>query len=433
MRQIIPFILAIAGCYRLPALDYQAGKVIDTVLVSSNKSESYALYLPSDYNTKSRWPVLYFFEPGGRGSLPVNTYAALAEANGIIMICSNNSRNGLFEKMEPIAKRVFDDTRLKFRIDTGHIYCAGFSGGAKLAFGLAKKYRFIKAVISCGACYPADGLDKKDIPFINCGIIGTSDMNYYWMCRQKIIMDSIGCPFHLMLFEGEHEWPPEESFKEALCWTMYKDHLKGNTDLAMFFDIMLCAANEAFNQKSFFGAYLRAKEMQRIFDSTVYGIKADSLLQSIAEDPLYLAQINELDRISKTEAPLQNKISEAFLAMHLTAYNIPDTIYTAAWWNFLHKKIQKLSGTADIEPQKLGKRLDGLIIVSAWEAGQAYMEEKDYERAVMAYNVITIFRPESWYGYRQLSLCYSQMHQTKKAGKYHEIALKKGYKPDPGQ
>ncbi|MBP1669665.1 MAG: hypothetical protein H6Q21_2031 [Bacteroidetes bacterium] len=416
--------------YSCSCQPFAAGTVMDTIRVRSDRKESYALYLPPGYTARSQWPVIYFFEPGGRGSLPLHLYEDLATEHGFILISSNNCRNGAFEVMEPIAGRLFEDTRTRFSIDTAHIYFAGFSGGSKLAFRLAQKNPVISAVIGCGASYPVAGLTKNNIRFIYSGIVGTSDMNYYSMHQNKNILDSLGFPYYLICFEGSHRWPPAPVFNEALWWTMIRDNLKGRENFSELFSLMSMAIDSALEEKNYYSANLRAMEMKKIFANTAYEIPADSILKRINRDPLFALQIKKLNRIAKEEASFQHEIVNAFVALSNSQYTQADTVHTPSWWESQHKRCCRLISGKDPEKQKLGKRMDGLIVAFFYEQGAGYMSEHDYKRSVMVYDILVIFRPESWYGYLQLSGCYKAMDQPQKAERYLEIARKKGFSDD---
>jgi hypothetical protein len=410
-----------------------AGEVMDTIRVRSDRQESYALYLPPGYNTHSPCPVIYFFEPGGRGSLPLQMYKDLAGEYGFILISSNNCRNGAFEVMAPIAGRLFEDTQSRFSIDTGHVYFSGFSGGSKLAFRLALKNPIVGAVIGCGACYPVAGMQKNSINFIYSGIVGTCDMNYYAMNQNKNMLDNLGVPYYLIYFEGSHTWPPAPVFNEALWWTMIRDGLKGAGHIPDLYSIMSSAADSARKRNDPFSAYQRAMEMKRMLRETAYGIKADSLVKDLQKDPMYTMQMKELARISKIEAATYGEITEAFRSILNTRYNLKDTVHTSSWWKSQYKQCCKLISSNTPEKQKLGKRMDALIVNSSYEQGAGYMSDKDYKRGALVYDILVLFRPESSYGYLQLARCFKAMNQLKKAEKYLEIARKKGLSADQEQ
>ena len=70
------------------------GVVIPRVACIDHPEQSYALYLPSNYSPESKWPIVYIFDPGARGNMPVMLAKEAAEKFGYILMGSNNSRNG---------------------------------------------------------------------------------------------------------------------------------------------------------------------------------------------------------------------------------------------------------------------------------------------------------------------------------------------------
>src|ERR687885_659623 len=72
-----------------------AGKLIESVAVRGDASQSYALYLPGVYAPERKWPVLVCFDPLARGRATVARFQAAAEEYGFVVLGSNNSRNGL--------------------------------------------------------------------------------------------------------------------------------------------------------------------------------------------------------------------------------------------------------------------------------------------------------------------------------------------------
>ncbi len=55
------------------------GRILEKVSCINNANQTYALYLPSKYSADRKWPILYAFDAGARGSLPVQLFKAGAE------------------------------------------------------------------------------------------------------------------------------------------------------------------------------------------------------------------------------------------------------------------------------------------------------------------------------------------------------------------
>src|ERR1043165_7370659 len=69
------------------------GQIVERIEALNDSSQSYALYLPSNYTPNRMWPVLYAFDPGARGNVPVGRFKEAAEKYGWIVLGSNISRN----------------------------------------------------------------------------------------------------------------------------------------------------------------------------------------------------------------------------------------------------------------------------------------------------------------------------------------------------
>ncbi|HXB07336.1 MAG TPA: hypothetical protein VNW04_09475, partial [Puia sp.] len=96
---------------------------------SGQPSAGYALYIPARGNPKAM-PVVFFFDPHGDGTLPLNKYKTLAEAYGFILVGSNLSKNGNdWPTTENIWNKLYGDVRQRLKIDDRRLYTCGFSGG----------------------------------------------------------------------------------------------------------------------------------------------------------------------------------------------------------------------------------------------------------------------------------------------------------------
>ena len=107
------------------------GQIAD-VSSGSDAAQTYAMYLPSAYTPAKRWPIIYFFDPGGRGRRPVELYKDIAETYGFILAGSNNSRNFSSDEGKAV-NAIWQDTHSRLALDERRSYASGFSGGARVA------------------------------------------------------------------------------------------------------------------------------------------------------------------------------------------------------------------------------------------------------------------------------------------------------------
>jgi predicted esterase len=209
MLPVLWLVAATAGV----AVDLPAGQIIDRVICAADSSQSYALFVPAAYTPSRAWPVIFAFDPGGRGQNPVERYQAAAEQYGFIVAGSNNSRNGSQEVAAAVAAMT-TDVGARFSIDPNRIYVAGMSGGARVALDVALKSKAIAGVIASSAGYP-DSRPRKTLPFPIFATAGTEDFNHLEM-RQ--LDRALTTPHHLAIFNGGHTWLSSDLAVEAVEW-----------------------------------------------------------------------------------------------------------------------------------------------------------------------------------------------------------------------
>jgi hypothetical protein len=210
-----------------PPDSFSLGKVIDTVTCAANAAQSYALYIPVTGN-KTALPVIYFFDPHAKGSLPLLKYKQLANTYGFILIGSNNSKNGNdWQLTETIWQTLFDDTRKRLAINPQRIYTAGFSGGAKVAGYVALQHPGIKGVIANGAGLP-DGAPVDNYPFSFTAIAGEGDMNMTDLVAINAAFDKTGTGHRIIICDGKHEWAPSTTMDNAFAALQF-DAMRNHT------------------------------------------------------------------------------------------------------------------------------------------------------------------------------------------------------------
>jgi hypothetical protein len=177
-------------------------------------SQSYALYLPSSFKPDRPWPILYCLDPAARGAFPVQRFLKAAEAEGVIVAGSNNSRNGPMQNNRIAIEAMWLDTHTRFPIDEKRVYAAGHSGGARMAL-LWGQGGSLAGVIAGGAGFGSPDPPRK-LPFALFFTAGSEDFNYFEIYSQGLALTKAGAPYRFSEFEGGHEWIPESLTLEAL-------------------------------------------------------------------------------------------------------------------------------------------------------------------------------------------------------------------------
>ncbi|PYT02694.1 MAG: hypothetical protein DMF65_05860 [Acidobacteria bacterium] len=215
----LALLFAFAASHAARAEELPKGVVVEKVSCRGDAEQTYALYLPSGYTPEKSWPIIYAFDPGARGKLPIGLFREAAERDGYIVVGSNNSRNGPDVPLQKILTSLWDDTHARFNVDARRVYAAGFSGGARVACLFAYVYeKQVAGVIACGAGFPSNIRPSPATPFVFYGVAGVDDFNYFELRDLDHVLDELGLTHRMRTFEGGHEWPPAVVCAEALAW-----------------------------------------------------------------------------------------------------------------------------------------------------------------------------------------------------------------------
>ncbi len=194
-----------------PCLCAQAVRQVE---VRGHPGQSYALFVPAGYRAERTWPIVYFLDPGARGSVPVERYAAAAEKAGLLLAGSNNSRNGPIAPSREAIALMVADTHERYAIDDTHIYAGGLSGGARLALAWAAGQKGgIAGVIACSAGF--GGEPSTRLPFLLYATAGVDDFNHDELYRLSRDLARRNVSHRFVEFEGGHEWMPARLAEEA--------------------------------------------------------------------------------------------------------------------------------------------------------------------------------------------------------------------------
>jgi hypothetical protein len=196
------------------AQDVPRGEPIDQVTCAGDPSQSYALYLPSNYSPGQAWPLLIGFHPAARGRAIVDTYRVAAEKYGFIVAASNNSRNGPWDVSIAAVNAMSADLEQRFTVDTNRLYLTGHSGGTRVAMQVAVESKIVAGVIASSAGF-ADSKPRKSLSFVVFGTAGTEDFNYIEL---RMLDRTLTTPHRVAIFEGGHTLPPADVALEAIEW-----------------------------------------------------------------------------------------------------------------------------------------------------------------------------------------------------------------------
>jgi tetratricopeptide (TPR) repeat protein len=409
----------VASHVAVRADDLPRGVVVERVASLADAAQTYALYLPSGYTPEKSWPIIYAFDPGARGKLPVGLFREVAEQHGYIVVGSNNSRNGPGVPLTKILAALWDDTHERFKLDERRVYAAGFSGGARVAcyFGYVFEKR-VAGVIAAGAGLSENVHPPATTPFALYGIAGVDDFNYFEVKELTQEFADLGLVERMKTIEGGHEWPPSGVCAEAMQWMELQaaraagDALKNDKLLDELFQRDLEGTRAAEAQGLMYDAYLGYSTLARDFR----GLRDVSEFEKKAGLLKDLKQVKDAVR-EEQKQKRQERALQTSLVRILAGFEDPDTIVAAMvqFQPIVSDLLKKSAAPKDSSDRRVARRtLHGIYVGLFQEASNAY-QIKDYPLASRRLETAAQLRPKDPSVLVFLARIYSLQGNKKKA------------------
>jgi hypothetical protein len=387
---------------RAQAQDLPAGKIIERVVCLKDAGQSYALYLPPNYTTDRRWPVIYAFDPAARGMRPVERFKDAAEKYGYIIVGSNNSRNFPDRPLSEIINAMFDDTQTRFSIDQNRVYTAGMSGGARVAGLVAQSLAQspgggAAGVILCGAGFSEAKQPEKPLPFPVFGVAGVEDFNWIELRQLHKTLDSIGSANRFVTFDGDHTWAPPDFCLTAVEWMELQAMKSGRRErddklIAGLFDKLAGEARADESAKRVYEAFLKyeaiAKDFKGLREAPEFAKRADELRSS--------SEVKDRLKQEKTAEQSQRRLSQEFYAARErlnTAENPAVAIMDVK--NMISDLRMKAASRDETVDRLVARRALGAFYVSVNEQASRHRGAKKYQEAAASLALAADIRPDN--------------------------------------
>src|SRR5262249_20703599 len=412
------------------------GALVQKLTCSQDPTQSYAAYVPSGYNDGTAWPILYCFDPGAQGAMPVEAFRDGAEKYGYIVVGSNNSRNGPMAIASAAINAVWKDTHARFNIDDTRIYAAGFSGGARVAcqFGYALAGK-VAGVVACGAGFPTNIFPSRSTPFVVFSTVGNADFNYPEMVRLARTLDSVGLANKLRVFGGPHQWAPRDLCSESIEWMQLQAMKSGRLQKeAAFIDELFARelrAAQAYEAsakqyQAYMGYEALIKDFKGLKDLTDLEKRAADLKNSKDVKQAFRQQKDDIDKQTIAERELQN-LKRAALGGAAASADPPDngainratesSQDRAAALADLKKTIASLrKKSEESSPDRvIWKRVLQGFFVECYETSGGLLQVKNYALAAANLQLAAEVRPDSRGVFYNLACCYARLKEKGKA------------------
>jgi dienelactone hydrolase len=413
------------------------GQVIDSVACADDPTETYALYLPSTYTPAKPWPIIYAFDPGAWGKVPVKLYKDAAEKYGYIVAGSNNSQNFAMAETSKAANAVWRDTHVRFSLDEHQSYTTGFSGGARVAGLVALRCPQCKiaGVIANGAGYPNTERPPQKDSFLYFFSIGNQDFNWPEVMNVRREREDSGAAYRVREFPGPHQWAPPAVIEDAVEWIHLKAMQAGAQPpdaafIERFYGRMRAEALDAETR----GDTIAQLNAYRSLVSDFAGFKDvkeyETKLAALKKSPAWKTALKKEQDAMTNQNVLTGEISSKLAGLADAGTDARSTLEADIAGAMTRLKAQ--GGRSKSEEMRLVMlRSFNDLYAQGVEAGQAEMERKHFDRAEVYFRLMSEIAPEDPWPPLLLAETRAAMGDKKIAIKELREAIKRGVKnPD---
>lgn len=393
-------LLAVAFCGCAYPQEKIPSAEIVKVTCTADTTQSYTVYLPSAYTPAKRWPLIYLFDPGGRGKRPVELYKDIAEKYGLILAGSNNSRNFSSDQSKSV-NAVWLDTHQRFALDDRRLYTSGFSGGARVAGAMALGCPQCKiaGVIAHGAGYPSNR--KKENERVAYYLaVGDQDFNWPEVMQIRREREEQNLPYRVQVFPGTHQWAPPAVMEDAVEWMMLRAMQQGTVARDDAFIDRLYRqrekdAEDAETRKDVLAQLAAYRALASDFAGVKEVTDAEKKLAQFKSSPaLKAAWKAEQEQVAE-QSRLEDDVSMKIRSYIDGAASDPLVLHNEIVQAMAGLKDQAEHSKNESERLLFRRVLDDLFV--AWiETGQQELASHHFEKAEVCFQLISDFRDEAW-------------------------------------
>jgi len=406
------------------------GKIQDAVAVNDSISESFALYLPKNFDITKKWPVVFVFDMQSRGRQAASMLLRSAEEEGYVLAASNHVHDSLsISKNVLVASRMISGLASLIAIDKNRMYTAGFEGGARLASMLPAFIPKIAGVLSCGAAISNIEVLNVKKPFHFIGLVGVEDYNYSEMMTSEKVLNKMNFPNQLFAFKGGAKWPVQKYITLALQSFTLSAMAKGNV-----------TRDSAYIQNAFSNHMLETNSLLAsqplLAQDHLWGVmeifqphkNIDSLKESaktLRKTKLYRSQ-----KRSRTATMFKEKLTKEDFGYYLDEDVLTYNYNNLGWWKYQMEELTKYQNSANTFEKDMGKRLEGYLDALIEDNLDLLTQEKkvDLEAVNFLYMLKTITSPKIEANYFNVIRNSAVLDDFGTALFYLEELLKTGYK-----
>lgn len=421
MRIILFFLLL-----SVPVLgqDIVPGTIVSSIALDTDKKDTYALYLPRDYDENKTYPVVFVFGETNKGDRAVQQFTIGAELTKSIIVGANfpfkdSLKTGL-KKTEKLVNTVYE----RYAIDENNIMLAGIGDGALVATASATLNKKVKGIIAINNAYIDKALFSRSSKIRVVLISGDEGAYYYKMRGYHTLLKSSTSFAGFYEYEGGKDWP-EAGFLSAAMVDILMTANTPQEQVQKYYETDLAFGELLYRKQKHLSAFEFVKDLKTQYKNRVELDLQKDLLKAIRGNTGYRTKKSRLTTV---------KYAEILLAEDFQYYLNQDAknsyFDNLGWWNFQMSDLdEKIDSTAtNDQERKASIRLKGFVQNIVEERYDEIRSKNPTIESLLFMNVLrTLVNPENQQAFVNAISLSAKEGDTNAALFYLEELLKSGF------
>ena len=365
MKQLLLVIIAVLTLCNVRAQEFRIvkGGVTDSLPIPGTSNKTYAFYAPTNYSIERKWPVIFVFDPKGRGSTTANLFRRAAEEQQYLVASANiNLKSEPIDSIIKTATSMMNSIFSAFPIDPALVYSAGMGEGAQVASALPMFYQKMAGVMAIGNSFVNQQYLNKSNPYMFVAVAGDKDYMVYQMEEYLRFYDDLDFKTDVYYFDGkEDQWPESSVISNAMTGFSLEAIKKGDRSpdkdfIQKLYQNEITYTEQLVRTRNYYDAYEKLDRMEDKYEDFGFEEDIEDRMKELKRTDAYRSQRKDF-RLATAFEKLQIEEYEYLLRSDIMTANFQNI----GWWAYQVDELEKLKKSSNEAKSNMAYRLHGYL------------------------------------------------------------------------
>lgn len=402
---------------------------MDSLKIHDSIPQTYALFLPENFELKGKWPLLAVMNTSGKAKQEMATFVPAANHFGYVVAAPNAIHDSLSLSENMLRTKTLMDHLINLLpLNKSRVYTAGFEDSGRFANLVPIFIKDVEGTISINAAIANVELLNAKNPFQFVGVVDKKNYNYPMLLKDEKVLNGFKFPNSILVGTPSMDNVQRRIFQSISHFELLAmsrgNAAKDSILIEELYQMDIAYIEELLAKKE----YLIAN---RVMAETLNSYRTLRNTDSLRERKRALKRDRGF-RLQKREE--EGALFKEILLREDFAFYLEEDVLTynfnnLGWWNYQKTQIDKyINGTSKAE-REMGHRLNGYVNALIEDNIDLVNSQKvvDEEALVFLYMLKTIIIPKDFDNYLKVASVASKNEDFGTALFYLEEALKKGF------